>query len=528
MNQRPMPNSGAIAAIDIGSNSFHLIIAEPFQQEFRTLEKRGVRVQLAAGLNQQKVLSAEAIERGIDCLRDFAQRLQGFAIHNVCVRATNALRVARNSEEFIQRAREVLPYPIEIISGREEARLIYQGVSHTVANDGGRRLVFDIGGGSTECVLGEGFSPLLLDSLAMGCVSYTKTFFPDGEITRARMQQAINTAKRELLNILPERQQQGWQAVIGSSGTIRAAEHLANVRGWCEHHLTATAMDHLVEYCLSHHKTEDMQPEGLKPERRTVFIGGVAILAAIFDVFEVTEMIYSDGALREGILWQMLGETQNQDIRQRTLVSLQDRFHIDHHQGKRVRLTADQLFQQLLAHQKNNQQQENQQQEDQQQSAHQHRVRSQISANDAVWLAWAAELHEIGLSLTHSGFHKHGAYLLQHSDLLGFTRQEQNRLAALVRLHRRKLKADAWDALLQNEDGKSLTLVRLLRLAVVLNLSRGRHPVPSPRLTCVAHDHWQLEFSKGWLASHTLTHQDLLQESKYLEEVGLSLSVIDG
>lgn len=237
-----MIKNQAITAIDIGSNSFHLIITEPFQEEFRTLEKRGVRVQLAAGLDEQQYLSAEAIDRGIECLRDFAQRLKGFSVDQVCVRATNTLRVARNSQLFINRAAEVLPYPIEIISGVEEARLIYQGVSHTVAADGGNRLVFDIGGGSTECILGSGFTPLLLDSLHMGCVSYTQRFFPDGIISADRMQHAIATAKRELLNIKAERQQVGWHSVIGSSGTIRAAERLAIDNGWAKQHLSAHAM----------------------------------------------------------------------------------------------------------------------------------------------------------------------------------------------------------------------------------------------------------------------------------------------
>lgn len=506
MKQEWVKNKESIAAIDIGSNSFHLIIAEPFQQEFRTLEKRGVRVQLAAGLDQQQYLSQDAIDRGIDCLRDFAQRLNGFAVTNVCIRATNALRVARNSQTFINRAAEVLPYPIEIISGPEEARLIYQGVSHTIADDGGRRLVFDIGGGSTECILGQGFKPLLLNSLPMGCVSYTKKFFPDGIISHERMQQAIYTAKRELLNIKSARQQLGWHTVIGSSGTIRAAEHLAVVNGWSEDHLNSSAVVRLVEYCLSHQSIEDIQPEGLKPQRRTVFIGGVAILAAIFDVFDVAEMVYSDGALREGILWQMLGETSSQDIRRRTIESLQDRFHIDRQQANRVQTTANQLFQQL------------QQQLEQQQP---------LSAHHAVWLSWAAEIHEIGLSLTHSGFHKHGAYLLQHSDLLGFTRQGQHRLAALVRLHRRKLETEAWSDLQQNQAQDLQILVRILRLAVVLNLSRGRHPVPPPQLHCLEPGVWHLQFAEGWLAQHTLTHQDLLQEVDYLAAVGLVLHIRD-
>jgi len=256
-----------IAAVDLGSNSFHMVIAQEFQGEIRTIEKRGQKVQLGAGLDSAGILSEEAQQRGIDCLREFGQRLQGMDGSRISVLATNALRAARNRKEFISRAEEVLGYPIEVIAGREEARLIYLGVSHTLADDAGKRLVVDIGGGSTEFIIGERFEPLALESLHMGCVSFTRRFFPDGAITEERFNDAVSAASQELLNIESNYKKLGWVNVVGSSGTIRAAEQALVENGWEAEGITASGLKKLRKQMLQYATVDDVALPGVKPER---------------------------------------------------------------------------------------------------------------------------------------------------------------------------------------------------------------------------------------------------------------------
>ncbi|MBQ0782187.1 MAG: Ppx/GppA family phosphatase, partial [Thalassolituus oleivorans] len=293
MNMTSSPDAPRelMAAVDLGSNSFHMVVAEEFQGELRTLEKRGQKVQLAAGLDNQSILSDEAMERGLVCLREFAQRLQGMDPARVSVLATNALRAARNRQVFIEQAEAVLGYPIEVIAGREEARLIYLGVAHTLADDGGKRLVVDIGGGSTEFIIGERFEPRALESLHMGCVSFTQRYFPDGKITKKGFKEAVAGARRELLNIEANYKTIGWESAVGSSGTIRAAEQAMIENGWSEEGMTADGLAKLVEFTLQFETINDVNISGVKPERRQVFIGGLAILTAVFETFALKRMV---------------------------------------------------------------------------------------------------------------------------------------------------------------------------------------------------------------------------------------------
>ncbi len=488
-----------IAAVDLGSNSFHMVLAREFQGEFRILEKRGRKVQLAAGLNDDGVLSEEAQQRGLECLREFAQFLQGMDGSRVSVLATNALRAARNRQQFIERAEQVLGYPIEVIAGREEARLIYLGVSHTLADDAGKRLVVDIGGGSTEFIIGERFEPLALESLHMGCVSYTKQFFPDGMITEARFNEAIAAASQELQNIDTNYKKLGWQSAVGSSGTIRAAEQALQENGWETEGISAEGLKKLRKQLLSYRHTDDISLPGVKPERRQVFIGGLAILQAVFDTFGLQRMQYSDGALREGALWDLVGRSGHENVRQRTLQALADRFHTDTTQAQRVQETALQLF-------------------------HQVHAAWGMDASWGKWLSWAAQVHEIGLSIAHNGFHKHGGYLLEHADLLGFTRQGQAKLAALVRSHRRKILPEYFAMLPEPVRPRILRLACLLRLAVVLHHSRGAHPVPVPQLRA-EQEKLHLSLPVGWLADHPLTARDLADEIRHQKQAGILLTV---
>jgi len=500
MSDTPAQPGELIAAVDLGSNSFHMVVAREFHGEFRSLEKRGQKVQLAAGLDENFHLSEEAQQRGLDCLREFAQRLQGMDPAKVSVLATNALRAARNRQEFIERAEAVLGYPIEVIAGREEARLIYLGVSHTLADDAGKRLVVDIGGGSTEFIIGERFEPKALESLHMGCVSFTKRFFTDGKINEANFERAVAAAKQELQAIEHHYKKIGWDSAVGSSGTIRAVEQTVVEFGWSAEGITRQALKKLRKQAMQFDTVDDVVLPGVKVERRQVFIGGLAILTAVFETFDIEHMIYSDGALREGALWDLFGRSDHEDVRRRTVQSLKERFFVEAEQAERVRDTALALFDQVKDSWKMDESMSN-------------------------WLVWSAELHEIGLSLSHSGFHKHGAYLLQHADMLGFTRQGQAKLSAMVRCHRRKFVLAEFDVISPVRRNDMIQLARLLRLAVILNHGRGVHPVPVPQLISNG-DQLELVLPEGWLEEHPLTAGDLLAEVDYQKSAGMALKVV--
>jgi exopolyphosphatase/guanosine-5'-triphosphate,3'-diphosphate pyrophosphatase len=493
--------SNQIAAIDLGSNSFHMLIAQQLQGELRTVEKRGEKVQLAAGLNERGYLSEEAMQRGLECLRGFAKHLRNFKPEAVTIVATNALRVARNRSDFITRAEEILGFQIELIAGREEARLIYLGVSHTQADDEGKRLVIDIGGGSTEFIIGERFESKALESLFMGCVSYTQQFFPDGKVTDLNFHRAVARARRELLEIQQAYKAIGWSEVIGSSGTIRATEQVLIKQGWSEQGITREGLNKLCQWLTSHKNVADIELPGFKPQRKQVFIAGVAILKGIFDTFKIKTMHYSDGALREGALWDLIGRSGHEDVRQRTVNSMQQRFHIDLAQASRVKNCAQMMLQQVEKDWK-------------------------LPSMAKNWLLWAAELHEVGLSITHHQFQKHGAYLVQHSDMAGFTRQGQELLSVLLKGHRRKFPVTGLESLNPMVRQQTRYVCMLLRLAAVLNHSRGS--VELPVIECQAKNaSITLIFPKGWFEQHPLTYDDLTVESNYLNAAGLELVVAE-
>lgn len=487
-----------LAAIDLGSNSFHLMVARSVQGEIRTLERLGEKVQLAAGLDSDGNLTEAAQQRALDCLSLFAPFLTGIHPDNIRIVGTNALRAAHNSREFLDRAEQVLGHPLEIISGREEARLIYMGAAHSLATPQGRRLVADIGGGSTEFIIGEGFEPKALESLHMGCVAYSKRFFPDGQITAKRYQQAVLAAKNELLNIVKPYQKLGWQQTVGTSGTIKACAAVLQQNGWSDGPITREALARLSKALLKFKDLDSVQLDGLRPDRAKVFPAGIAILQAIFELLDIDEMTFTDGALREGVLFDLQGRFSDQDIREQTVSALCERYHADPAQSEMVCRTALQLFDQVKGPWQ----------------LHHEELR-QI-------LRWAAQLHEIGLAISHSQFHKHGAYLLQHSDLAGFSRQEQSMLAVLVRSHRRKFPRAEFRAQPQALEQPLIRMAVVLRLAVQLNHSRPDEANLQARLE-VEDDTIRLSFPDGWLDENPLTSADLETEQHYLANQGLTL-----
>ncbi|MBC9252761.1 exopolyphosphatase [Pseudomonas alcaligenes] len=488
-----------IAAIDLGSNSFHMVLAKADHGEVRILERLGDKVQLAAGLDDARVLSEEAMQRGIDCLSRFAQLTQGLPPGAVRIVGTNALREARNRAEFIRRAEAVLGSPVEVISGREEARLIYLGVSHSIADTPGKRLVVDIGGGSTEFIVGQRFEPLLRESLQMGCVSFTQRYFKDGKITPARYAQAYTAARLELMSIEQGLQRLGWQEAVGASGTLRAVGLTIKAAGLGNGEINPEGLAWLKRKVFKLGEVDKLDLDGIKPDRRQIFPAGLAIAEAIFDALDLQRMDHSEGALREGVLYDLLGRHHHEDVRERTLGALMERYHVDVQQAARVEAKALQALEKVA-------------------------VAWQL---DDDWhrdlLQWGARVHEIGLDIAHYHYHKHGAYLIEHSDLAGFSRKDQLMLALLVRGHRRNIPKDKFAEF--GDEGIKLTrLCVLLRFAILFHHIRGSQEMPKVQMQAGPQS-LDLTFPAGWLEANPLTQADFEQEAEWLARIGFSLKV---
>ena len=489
-----------LAAIDMGSNSFHLAIARVDHGEVKKVASMSEKVQLAAGLDENKNLTEAAQQRGLACLSRFVGRLGSVQPNRLRIVATNALRQAKNGHEFIQKAAEILPKHIEIIAGREEARLIYLGVSHTMVNSG-RRLVIDIGGGSTELIIGEEFEPIHTESLQMGCVAFTKAFFVDGEINQKSFDKAVVAARKELSGIANTYKEAGWDTVVGSSGTIKACRQITVNMGRSneKEELTRDGLDKLKEKLLKYKHVAEMEFDGLKEDRRAVLPAGIAILYAIFDVLELDKLVYSDGALREGVMYDLLGRFQHEDIRDRSVQALMGRYNADPKQAERVVNMAQHLFDGVADSLK-------------------------LTTEDSDLLRRAAYLHEIGLAISHAGYHRHGAYLLQHSDIAGFSQIDQNHLSHLVAHHRRKLRSDARVDVMKVGGNKLVYLCLLLRLAVLLNHSRSDQMLPAIELTVGNAQQWQLSVS-GNAAQWPLLVADLHDEQAQFKHWDVELDI---
>jgi len=491
------PPSDYIAAVDLGSNSFHMIIARLEGEQLHIVDRLREQVQLGAGLDRYKRLTPEIRTRALTCLERFGQRLNDLPQGSVRAVGTNTLRKARNSDAFLIQAERALGHPIEVIAGREEARLIYLGVAGSVADDHGQRLVIDIGGGSTEYIIGMRSEPFYRESLFMGCVSYAQRFFAKGRITATALNKAEIAARRELQSIETFYRQVGWASTIGASGTILAIARVLQANGWSDGAITRDGLTRLRQALLDTGRIEKLDLEGLRRDRAPIFPSGVAILTASFDALLIDQMQVSDGALREGLLYELLGRIRHEDVREQTVTALVERSHLDTAQAARVADTASHLFDQAAGP-------------------------WALDDLDALLLAWAARLHEIGLSIAHSQFHRHGAYILSHADMEGFSRQDQQVLAMLVRGHRRKFPGVDFRRLPTDRQLPARRLALLLRLAALLNRSRSDLAPPTLGLT-VAGDIVQLRFPDGWLGAHPLTRADLDEEHRYLKRVGFTL-----
>ncbi|MCP4471927.1 MAG: exopolyphosphatase [Gammaproteobacteria bacterium] len=488
------------AAIDLGSNSFHLVVARQEQHAMAVIDRERDMVRLAGGLDEKNLLTEEASERALACLARFGERLRGLEADNVRVVGTNALRKASNSRHFIARAEEALGFSIEIISGIEEARLVYLGAAQTLQGDRGRRLVVDIGGGSTEIIVGDTSEPIYLESFYMGCVSNSERFFADGVYDQRLMRYAILYAQLELEPSIAALKSLQAEDVIGTSGTARAISNVLRENNWSETGITRDGLEKLITHIIKTGKIGKLKIKGLSDERRPVFAGGVAVMAAIFNSLELELMRVSDGSLREGVLHDLIGREMFEDRRAVTVLELMKRHHIDLEQGQRVRKTTLGLFKQIK--------------------------RQGMLKRERRLLGWAAQLHEIGLMIAHSQHHRHGSYVLESMDLPGFSRQEQGALSIMVRLHRRKYLPELIeDSVYVRSEALSI-MTRLLRLGVLLN--RGRLPgeMPAPQLTLEQTEVMVLEISGAWLEEHPLTAADLEQEVDLLDSADYELRIV--
>jgi exopolyphosphatase/guanosine-5'-triphosphate,3'-diphosphate pyrophosphatase len=490
------------AAIDLGSNSFHMIVGQHKAGQIIILDKLREMVRLASGLDEQKNITPEVMQKALDCLSRFGERIRHLHADVVRIVGTNTLRQARNSTEFMHRAEALLGHPIEIISGIEEARLIYTGVSHNVDIDNGKRLVVDIGGGSTEIIIGERFQPIMMESLYMGCVSMTKKFFASGSITRKKLDKARMYAMMELEPHIKAYKILGWHDAIGASGTARALRSIAVEEGLTDYGITDAALSSILDKLLQAGSIDDISLKGLKPERKPVILGGAIVLHAIFEAFDIKTMTVSNGALREGILYDLIGRDENNDSRSESVETFAQRFVIDHAHSKRVTDTATALFRLVMSDWFD---------EDKQEDAEKH-------------LQWAARLHEVGLCIAHSQYYVHGAYMVGQADLMGFSRQDQKLLAALIQLHRRSLHMELFDDFDPANRKMGKRLVILLRLAVLLNRSRADSPPPIAGFS-VEKKSICLSFEDDWLQQHPLTQSDLESEISYLDKAGYQLTI---
>lgn len=476
-----------LASVDLGSNSFRLLIVEVHEAsagpQMRLLDQIKDTVRLGAGLDQHQELSAQAQERALQTLGRFSERLRGFDLEKVRAVATNTVRVARNSAAFLRDASKALGYPIEVIAGREEARLIYLGASHSLPLDHQMRMIVDIGGGSTECILGADHESRRRESFQMGCVALTQAFFADGRITRGAMRKARLHCGERLAAQVREFRRLGWAYAVGTSGTAKALWQVGAAEfGLPE--ITRESLAAMEAMALRAGSASALQAQGLKPERKAVFSAGLAIMQAIFEELQIESMAYCDSALREGILHDLLGRHSGADQREITITHLVERYQMDDAHGRQVAAVAREILHSLRA--------------------------AGPDLHDLQLLEWAARIREIGSFIAHADAHKHGGYIIANADLPGFSGIEQRQLSMLVlgqtgglrKLNALEPTVDEW------------LLVLCLRIAVILQRRRDGRATP---IQMVPHKNgpaggWRIELPEHWASQHPLTDQSLQSE----------------
>ena len=501
----------------MGSNSFRLQVGRIVGNQIYPLDGLKETVRLAAGLKPDKHLDEASQQRALAALAQFGERLRDFAPDAVRAVATDTLRVARNAPQFLRQAEAALGFPIEIIAGREEARLIYLGVAHSLPNPQIRSLIVDIGGGSTECIIGQNIKPLQLESLYMGCVNFSLRFFPEGRVNKRGMQEAELAASRELQTIVKAYRDTRWDAAVGSSGTAKAICDILALNAYADGTITRRGLERLRNRLVQAGGAAHSGLKGMRSDRIPVIAGGVAIMSAVFKEFDLDEMSFSEGALRLGVLYDLLGRYHHEDMREATVKRFMQRYEVDAQQAERVCKMALKLFRQL---------------------------RSTDLVEDsatAKLLAWAARLAEVGVSVAHAGFHKHSAYVLANADMPGFSKRDQAMLSRLVLAQRGKLERvqalmempprarPTGEGLLRGGPAGAYALpdylpIFCLRVAALLHRARDDAPVPEVEVSITAKG-YELHIDRAWLANAPLTAAVLASEAEQWASVDIEFRV---
>ncbi len=488
-----------IAAVDLGSNSFRLEVGRVVDEHIYSLDSLKESIRLASGLDSQNNLDEASQIRALDTLRRFGERLRDLPKGAVRAVATNTLRVAKNAADFIPRAEEALGFPIEVIRGLEEARLIYIGVTHSLPLVTHKRLVIDIGGGSTECIIGQSIDPLLMESLYMGCVSYSQRFFPGGLVTKKNFAQAEISAAREIEKISANYKKLGWDEVVASSGTAKALADLFEsnkMNPENSYGISREAMVKLRDKLVASGSADKLKLHNLPEDRLPVFAGGIAIMSAVFDSFNIEKISYGEGALRLGVLYDLLGRFHRHDMRDITVQQFSTRYQIDQKQASRVEKMALNILGQLIG--ENDAQYE----------------------SEAQFLRWACALHEIGISVSRNGFNKHGAYIVSFADMPGFSKKDQERLAKILLVQRGKLEKISAIAM----SDPLWKLVLCLRLASLFYRSRDDQSAPVISIKSLK-DGFVLDLFTDWLNSNPLSAARLVDESLVWKNKGFLLNI---
>jgi exopolyphosphatase/guanosine-5'-triphosphate,3'-diphosphate pyrophosphatase len=499
-----MPNQPPeiVAAVDLGSNSFHMIVCSLNNGNLQTIDRLKEMVRLASGLDANNVLDENTQNRALACLERFGQRVRNFPPGSVRIVGTNTLRTAKNAGQFLIKAEQALNHPIHIISGIEEARLIYLGVAYSLSSNANLRLVMDIGGGSTEYIIGTGDTPKEKESLHMGCVSVSNAFFKDGRLSKNAFNQASLFAEQKLEPFQRKFQRNNWDEAIGASGSLRAIAKVLQATNWSNNGITRDGLDKLVIHINQCNHINELNLPELDAERLPVFTGGVAIVHATFKSLGIEQMTVADGALREGLIQDLLGRIYDHDMRSATVQSVAERYRTDKKHAARLKQTLSVMLEQLNAD-----------------------CSWANDENSVQFLNWAADLHEIGIDIAHSQYHKHGAYIIENGDLAGFSKQDQILLATIVRLHRRKFHRAFFDELPAPWNVHAPYLTLILRLAVLLHRNRQEHELPDFTIAIIK-SRIYLQFPADWLNQSPLTHADLIQEADYLKSAGFKLEFV--
>lgn len=493
------------AAIDLGSNSFHVVIArsvgDASSRSLMIVDRHKEAVRLAAGLDSNDVLSDSTQTNALACLERFKQLLNHIPPAHIRAVGTNTLRRAGNGNDFLQRAEAALGVPIDIISGLEEARLIYQGVSHDLGAAPERRLVIDIGGGSTEFIHGAGETPLMMDSLQIGCVRLTTQFFSDGLISSQAMNAATIEVQHELTPVKRRWRHADWDIAIGASGTAQAIGQVLAELQLTDGTLTRNGLEQLAGVCISKGDTRELNFASLSSDRKVVFPAGLAAMLGIFRSLKIKTMVPVETALREGVLQELSGSSNYAEIRQQSVARLAYRHHLDLEHGLRVERTAERLLSQVAD------------------------AWAVDFATYSPLLHWAARLHEIGLSIAHKNYHQHGAYILRHSNLPAFSHRDQESIALLIQAQRKRFPVDVFESTQRRCNDRLQRLKKLavlLRLAIILHRTRNPDRVPEVNLS-LDNETLCLGFPPAWLASHPMVSHDLLQEKNKLSNAGIAM-----